>query len=425
MAAAAGTGGTGHSRRSHPNLHQLNLSIAPLSSAYYDPASDHHPRTSYLVPKTAPTTPGILSRSPSQHRNRHGRLHAHYDDNNDIDNPTADDSYFPRNALPKKAKSDAALPGPAALASGPRHHTRKGSVRRSAAAPPPASHRHAAPTATADDWLYRAGLAIACETRELKGQSWLSRRDSSTSLVRASSLSSDEDEVPEDAAAARRRLRRLELSLSRSGSARPSRRGSGVRGSRPDLLGMSGGVGTRTPSALVVEEGEGYFGGEAAAAAVVGMEPDFVEPGDDDLDDGAAIDGGADAEAEIARLARERGFGLGGLVDRLIGWTLFSVAEDGEEDDDDDSASESDERSERSEHAADISAPQAAAEGSAQKEAAEAGLPAARKEHRRLDASRVRAEAEMAKPGQAAPEDGGGGWGDAAWLLSVAARVLL
>ncbi|KAK7508803.1 hypothetical protein IWZ03DRAFT_436740 [Phyllosticta citriasiana] len=49
--------------------------------------------------------------------------------------------------------------------------------------------------ATDDGWLYRAGLAIAFETRESKGQSWLSRRERSTSLVRQGEASDSDDDT--------------------------------------------------------------------------------------------------------------------------------------------------------------------------------------------------------------------------------------
>ena len=69
----------------------------------------------------------------------------------------------------------------------------------------------------------------------------------------------------------------------------------------------------KTPGA--VSAAEGYFDDIDDIA-----EPDFVDQEGDDTDD-----------EEVSRLARQKGFGLGGLVDRLVGFSLFNVEEDAEE----------------------------------------------------------------------------------------------
>ena len=154
------------------------------------------------------------------------------------------------------------------------------------------------------------------------------------------------------------------------------------------------------------------------------IEPDFIEADEDSDGD----------EEEVARLARERGFGLGGWMDRLIGWTLFSVDEDREASD-----SEDDDEDEDS-----FNAGIARAKGSSLK------LDDLTKEElklrREVEARRRKLEREAIVAASAVkPADGSrpstadgagdadhtqlsneeaGGWQDAAWLLSVASKAL-
>jgi hypothetical protein len=133
---------------------------------------------------------------------------------------------------------------------------------------------------------------------------------------------------------------------------------------------------------------EGYFDDVAT-----GAEPDFVE----------AEDEGAVDDEEVSRLAKQKGFGLGGIVDRLVGFSLFNVDEDGEESDED---------------RADETAEDAAKRRQAQ-------LRRRREELANAASSSAnatgRAEPEAVRP----PVQGDdGGWQDAAWLLSVASKVL-
>ena len=415
------------SRRSFPNLH--HLSLAPLSSKYLlDASSPTSPsgdstravRTSYIQGKSAPATPGILSLSQSRSSSRHGRNTARtyaYDGYFiSADAPSRDLGVIP------KAKSSSALlaapavqpPGPHALPHQHQHqhpyahahlHARKGV----APAPPQPRLPRRATDKPDDEWLHRAGLAIASETRESKGQSWLVRRASSTSLVlpregfddpgleHPFALLSGEHFADDEYSPLTPRLswwgsRAGSRVGSRAVSARNSRRGSMV-GSRVELMAAAG---QRTPSAGLED---GYFGEQMVA------EPDFVEP-DDELGD----------EEEVARLARERGFGLGGWMDRLIGWTLFRVEEDGEETDDE--------------------------EDTEREESLTEGQLKLRNE---VEARRRKLEREMiirasaagsgekgdkgdtkeSTETQSAASDSEGGWQDAAWLLSVASKVLL
>jgi hypothetical protein len=134
------------------------------------------------------------------------------------------------------------------------------------------------------------------------------------------------------------------------------------------------------------------------------LEPDFVTGGDESDGD----------EEEIARLTRERGFGLGGWMDRLIGWTLFSVEEDGEESSDD----------EQTDHDTDIS--RLTKEDLQLRKEVEVRR---RKMEREaiIEASAAKGDASQDDGAidQEPPPNDGTGWQDAAWLLSVASKVLL
>jgi hypothetical protein len=409
------------SRRSYPNLH--NLSLAPLSSQFpldasAPPSPDqdriHTPRTSYIAQKSAPTTPGILSLSQSRSSSRNGRrsnrgyVYDGYFLNPDVPVKDAGD-------IPKAKSTTSVNPhmhvGFADLPSGP-HHKRKGTAPLPIRMPLVRHHT----TDSTGDWLHRAGIAIAGETRDSKGQGWLVRRESSTSLVNQDD--EREDDARRMALLSGEHLADVEYStftprLSRAGSrvasrmhsrvgsrvqsARNSRRGSRV-GSRVDLM-MSAGL--RTPSARhSLEMDETMFEEDV-------VEPDFVE--DDDESDGD--------EEEVARLARDRGFGLGSWVDRLIGWTLFDVDEDGEE-------SSSDEEEED-----DASRP----ENMTKEELAlRREVEARRRKLEReaiIAASAVNIHNEEAKADDDSetlpPPEDGGGWADAAWLFSVASKVIL
>lgn len=394
------------SRRSYPNLH--NLSLAPLSSQPLDASTPPSPsdgqstipHTSYIQLKSAPTTPGILSlgstRNGSRNRRRHSRGHIY-----------TYDGYFPNPDAPfraagdvPKAKSTNALLG----GLNDRAHTK--SVKRIAPlTSPPVRH---VTTQANDEWLHRAGLAIAGETRESKGQSWLIRRESSTSLVhqgdefeehrshdpRRMALLSGEHFADDEYGPQTPRWSRLGSRVgSRVQSARNSRRGSRT-GSRADLI------------ASLQHMAQDHDMVEPLHTVDGPLEPDFVTAGEETDSD----------EEEIARLAREPGFGLGGWMDRLIGWTLFSVEEDGEETSDD----------EQTDHDIDVTR-LTKEEMKLRKE-----VEAKRKKMEReaiVKASASAAEANESKDERALdqepPPNDGSSWQDAAWLLSVASKVLL
>ena len=169
-------------------------------------------------------------------------------------------------------------------------------------------------------------------------------------------------------------------------------------GSKIELMTAAG---QRTPSAGLED---GYFGEQMVA------EPDFVEPDNELVGDEEEV-------ARLARLARERGFGLGGWMDRLIGWTLFRVEEDGEdtEDDDEDTEREESLTEERLKLRKEVEARRRKLEremiiGASTTGSKEKG---------------DKGDTEESIETQSTASDSEGGWQDAAWLLSVASKVLL
>lgn len=275
------------------------------------------------------------------------------------------------------------------------------------------------------EWLLRTGIALASSTREEKGQSWLAKRESSTSLVSDGYNDEDAASLPkyhhhhqhQHARFDRfdRFDRRKSLASGRSTPAAysrhtsRSRRGS-RRGSRANLTmtpaGDGGGFGstgdlvhagdrgrdrdiTKRPQSQSQSQSQSGL----TSPASIGNFPDFVdehiraememvssvsnnnnknnnnidnqrdplhthddhlfpsaplspsfsnEAYDEEYDDEYNDDydyyetaSGSESESEddgideqdLRRLTRERGFGLGGWLDRLVEWTLFGVHE--------------------------------------------------------------------------------------------------
>lgn len=396
------------SRRSYPNLH--NLSLAPLSAKYTLDASappspdeqvTHTPRTSYIAPKTAPTTPGIFGLSQSRSNSRTRRSKPIY----------AYDSYFfnTENNVRDvgditKAKSTSTLAHPGvsfAVAEDGKHHMRKGTAPLPLRMPLVRHHM----ADVDDEWWHRAGLAIAGETRDSKGQGWLVRRESSTSLVaqedqdqhdskRMALLSGEHlggEDFPTFSPRISRSGSRYQSRVgSRVPSARQSRRGSRV-GSKVDL-GMSP-ISAR--HSLDLPSFDERF-----------MEPDFVEDPESSGD-----------EEEVARLAHSGG----SWIDRLIGWTLFSVDEDGEASSDEEEADEGFLPQNMTREELRLRREVEAKRRKLEREAivAAAKLKARDKENVDVEGGSRPSAVDTDKP----PEEADG-WQDAAWLLSVASKAL-
>ncbi|KAI6892625.1 hypothetical protein D0869_04060 [Hortaea werneckii] len=433
-------------KRSTTNL--ANLRLAPLSTKFTDdqptnyttaksPYEEHNDFTfarnhsSYLQGRSAPSTPGILSRSSSRKHlggglSRRGSL---YEDETPpyhyagaAQTPTDRIRTDVGSGQIPKAKSDAALLSQQRLSGYGVPLRRKQYTRSRTGTSTPTGRRTSAETAENDeddndDWLTRTRASTHALLQEAKGQSWLATRDSSTSLAHLDSDADDivDDEGYEEMAAAsssgntattatQRHPNRLRIDPpspaamrvrspvwgsrygSRSGSKRTSRRGSTTAFHTP----MAG-----PPTSAGAES---YFGGGDGELRGEQMEPDFVDlppqrKGGEQGGGGAAAD-----ENELARLTSEKSFGLGRLVDQIMGFNLFKV-EEGQESTDDDEVDER-ERDELTDAASRLAA----------------------------EAKRRREEKERLTALPPAPrdvgEEGQGGWQDAAWLLSVASKAL-
>lgn len=352
------------SRRSYPNLH--HVSLAPLTprfpidddtspTDYFSPRDTHEtsgsgtktpPRTSYFSSISVPSTPPILSHSRSTSRTRH---HIRSKSSSRA-TPFSDSNLHSRDSsVPLHHQSQAQAQGPNQL-------------RKSATSPHPRRHHEQGHGHSKSDaeWMLRAGIALASSTREEKGQSWLSKRESSTNLVSATEPSLD------DAHRHHKRTKSGTSRRSRSGLSTPAAlsrqssrsRGGSRRGSRAGLT-MTGMPSAMTPG----RTSTGVSGtvspevGSRGRSSGSGLVPDFVDERiraemaslrgrgdfDDDegvdwdgegySDDGSEYDYSSDEsmdefdEADLQRLTRERGFGLGSWIDRLVEWTLFGVEE--------------------------------------------------------------------------------------------------
>jgi hypothetical protein len=164
-------------------------------------------------------------------------------------------------------------------------------------------------------------------------------------------------------------------SVSRYGS-RPTSRTQSRRGSRANLF---------TPLPKTEKEKDSYFEEEFIA------EPDFVDVDEEVYEEDQA----AEDEVIVKRLAKKGSLGLGVWVEKLMGWSLFAMEEDAEDTD----AETSEERTDGS----------------------DAATKSDRTQKNSLDGTAdPPLDEKLPLPG--ADE---GGWQDAAWLLSVATKVLL
>jgi hypothetical protein len=232
--------------------------------------------------------------------------------------------------------------------------------------------------------LLRAGALISSETREFKGQAWLVSRQSSTSL----SGIRDADEEAFDRELARERdlasrlssrrasLANIEGEHSPHGSRRGSRSASRV-GSHTQII---------TPRERRSEDGyfpRGLDGDEYIPG------PDFVNL--DEKLEAIELDASQDDdEATIRRLVKGGSARPGSW---LPGWSLFAVEENDDESDDADEETEGD--------CEDL------------------------RERRGMSVRHFEGVSNIPEDRIPPPKADEGGWQDAAWLLSVASRVLL
>ncbi|KAJ5787223.1 Monooxygenase FAD-binding [Penicillium paradoxum] len=340
------------SHRSYPSLN--HVSLAPLTPRFpIDDDTDeidyfNHrdnepsasgtrtpPTSSYLSSVSVPSTPPILSHSRSNSRSRHARSKS-----SSRAVPLSDTNLYSR---------DLSHP----LHHVPGTHKKHTSISYTHGRRP--LHDINAPRSKSDaEWMLRAGIALASSTREEKGQSWLSKRETSTSLI---------PDIPFDEPSNRHHHRTKSGSSrkSRSGASTPgialSRRGS-RRGSRAGLtmtaLPMSYASSTAEKVSISPGPSTGTATGTASPDAQSLTLPDFVdehiraemaalqqrrfsqedlfwEGSDEEFSSEYLYDSDETLddfdEADLQELTRERGFGLGTWIDRLVEWTLFGVDE--------------------------------------------------------------------------------------------------
>ncbi|KAK0639266.1 hypothetical protein B0T16DRAFT_395025 [Cercophora newfieldiana] len=369
--------------RSSTNLH--HLSLAPLTTKLPlnedgDLSDTFTAPASYLQGKSAPATPRLLSRSP-------GRSPAHSRSQGTSVPSSA-------NRLPK-SKSATHLPPTSASwqrSSQQLYHATSPTAKRRSHDPFIARDR------TDSDWMLRAGALISTETRESKGQAWLISRASSTSLA---GMHPEDDAFDRELA-----LEREQYIPSRNGSRRHSRgpapEDGGDHMSSPPYSRYGSRshsrVGSRsqmmTPLELRSAE-DGYFPATSEYDAYISG-PDFVN-----LDEALeAVDEEVDTiiedEAYVRRLVKKGNGGMGSWFGSVLGVQLFSVEENSDESDDGDGDSTEGELDEAE------------------------GQPRRSSSNRRLDGMMTELDARVPPP--KAEE---GGWHDAAWLLTVASKVIL
>lgn len=376
-----------HTRRHNRSSTNLNhLTLAPLTSRLPIADADDLPEpeshhVSYIEGRSAPTTPSILSRSSSRVSLKKRQAQA---------------------ALPKSKSSTHLTVGkqPRQNPTSPGGTRLRQTVTREELTISSLSARDR----NESDWLLRASASISTSTRESKGQAWLVSRASSTSL--AGEREDQEDEFERTLASERENIsrkasrrgsvatvdaddefspiaNRRSLSFGPSTGARGqplSRFGSrsnSRRGSRAQLF---------TPGA---GDRDGYFDHPGSANEEFIAEPDFVDVEEEIYElESSKID-----EDVVRKLARANSAGLGGWVEKMLGWSLFAVDEDGE--DNEDTEQEVD-------------------------ESGDSSSTSTRREY----ISSGNTDQDITNMPPLRDEDAGG-WQDAAWLLSVASRVLL
>ncbi|KAI1132147.1 hypothetical protein F5Y10DRAFT_231661 [Nemania abortiva] len=259
-------------------------------------------------------------------------------------------------------------------------HVHKGSRHAINGLSPLQRHRHDEDQRRDSDWVLRTGALISSEARESKGQAWLVSRASSTSLT---GMRDPDEEAYERELARERQLASL----------RNSRRGS-VVGFDEDPVTPGSRYGSRSHSRIRsrsrmktplerVTPGD-YFSQEFTEENIPG--PDFV--GLDEKLEAIETDTTKADEATIRRLVTRRSGGVGAWM-----WSLFSVEENDEDSD-----------------------------------TADGDMTDGETESHPRSASTIDFEGFSTLPESRVPPpkgEEGTGWQDAAWLLSVASKVLL
>lgn len=343
---------------------------------------------SYMQGRSAPTTPGILSRAESPTQSSATWKDADLGGSRN----------FTQFAIGSRsgATTPGAVPKSAGLADG--RYASKGRQRRERERARLWQNRES------EEWLYRHGVTLAGEARESKGQGWFVRRASSTDLATSRPPIMNVKDGGRHSASSNR-------------SARTSRRGSKI-GSQPNLtaLGMTSALSTRSSGTALVSETGDYFGCQSGVRGVPG--PDFVN-GAEEEEDEDEVDNVDDTleeqneqrmdDVEVAKLTRESSrFGFGGFVDRVVGLSLFDASSDG-------GKKEQEEEELKQEEIGRLKRVRDSQRELARLVKSETRLTS-ETEQEEARAKEIKAEEE-----QEAKADG---WSDAAWLLGVASKVL-
>ncbi|KPM45719.1 hypothetical protein AK830_g807 [Neonectria ditissima] len=376
--------------RSSTSLH--HLSLAPLTAKLPLNDDDLIPDTdsaahaqspvqpsSYIQGKSAPTTPRLLSRSPSAPRSR-----SHHRMVSAPSGPLTKSKSVSHLGPARKQYSGRATPGRRhhkddPLSLGLRHHNDS-------------------------DWLLRTGALMSYEARESKGQAWLVSRQSSTSLT---GMHNHDDEVFESELARERDIIAASRHHSRRGSnvpsdedaspyasRFPSRSHSRIHSrvhsrshslSRPRSQFLTPLERPGTGDEFDADNDGSYFPTQDLPG------PDFVNL-DEKLEElELERDSDQDDEATVQRLVRRGQARAGSWFGNV--WSLFAVDENEEESDSEDDSSPTD--------------------GSS-------NLSRSRNWSSRNLAGISTVPQERIPP----PGADDGSWRDAAWLLSVASKVM-
>lgn len=381
-----------HNRRHNRSSSNLtNLTMAPLTSKLPPSNDDYFPdHTSYIDNRSLPTTPSILSRSSSRVS---------------IRKPAPINLSIPKSKSSIHLTATPRTPRASGHRSGTTTPSRHSHLRNAIAPDALQISTFSEKDRNDSDWLLRAGAMISSSTRESKGQSWLISRASSTSLQRDADEEAFERELAREREYNSRKgsrrgsfdaddefsplttRRSLSFGPATGALSRPMSR----YGSRANsIIGSRANSRRGSRAALMTADKEGgYFDSEFSHEEYP-AEPDFVDAEEEGFEDG---DEARKDEAIVKKLARASRLGLGGWVENLLGWSLFAVEEDGEEADFDTSDEKGDESSLSS-----------------------------RPSRHTLDGMGDTPVAEQMPPLNPNEADG---WHDAAWLLSVASKVLL
>lgn len=402
-----------HTHQSHQRKHRSfnspnHISLAPLTTRLplrdddYDALDSITPytppphTTSYLQGKSAPTTPRLLSHSP-------GRVRGASAPGRNMFNANG-------NPIPKSKSTTH-------LTRRPHHPQSRRSYQNHTL-----SHK---PSSEFSEWLTRAGAAITTEARESKGQGWFVTRDSSTSLAGAHVPSATDDYREQEASykygggggysSDEEDNLQMRRGAAAAAAARRSRRNSGAGMASPAASRYGSRYGSAvhsraasrasrlTPgerrSVMIAEGGEeDYFGHGYTGPDFVNLEDRLEAMGltPEDLNT-RTVD---DDMAEVRRLMKQSNTGMISWIGSMFGLGLASVDEDGE--------SESDEH-----------------------DSGDPMTPGSGKKDRSIGphATRLMRLDGVTKPLRSEPIDvpppsEEGGWKDAGWLFTVAAKVL-